>query len=63
MVLPLAAVEPDPLKVTANGSEPAAVEEETTAVGGIRTIGAVTVVVLEAVLVRPLLSVTVRVVE
>ena len=62
MVLPLAALEPEPSKVTVNGAGPAAVEVATTAVGGVRTTGAVTVIAVEAELANPLLSVTVSVV-
>lgn len=62
IVLPLAAFEPKPSKVTANGADPAAVEVATTAVGGVRTTGAETVTAVEAELANPLLSVTVSVV-
>ena len=59
-----AAVESDALEVTVNGAGPAAVgDEEMTAVGGAggaATIVAVAVIVVDAVLVRPAASVTVR---
>ena len=59
-----AAVEPAALKVTVSGARPAAVEDdEMTAVGGAgsaATIGAVAVIVVAAVLVRPVEPVTVR---
>jgi len=50
----LAAVEPEPLKLTVNGAGPAAVEDESTAVGGVTGTGvveAVAVIVVNAVLV------------
>ena len=51
MELPLAAVDPDPLKVTARGATPPVVEAEKTAVGGVVLIGAVTVTTVVATLV------------
>ena len=51
MVLPLAAVDPDPLKVTAKGATPPVVEAEKTAVGGVVLMGAVTVITVVATLV------------
>ena len=61
MELPLAAVDPEPSKATVNGAGPAAVEVAITAVGGIRTTGAVAVMAMDAELVKPMLSVTIRV--
>ena len=51
MELPLAAVDPDPLKVTARGATPPFVEADKTAVGGVVLIGAVTVTTVVATLV------------
>ena len=51
MVLPLAALEPELLKVTARGAGPAATEEEMIAVGGEVLTGAVTVITRVATLV------------
>ena len=62
MDVPVAAVDPEPLKLTDSGATPAAVEEEMTAVGGAGgTImaGAVGVTVVDAILVWPVVSVTV----
>ena len=61
-MVPVAAVDPVPLKLTVKGAVPAAGEEEIIAVGGkagaIMT-GAVVVTVTDAVLVRPAALVTV----
>lgn len=58
----VAADDPDPLKATVSGAGPADVEEEMTAVGGaggVMTIGAVAVMEVDAILVRPAVLVTV----
>ena len=58
-----AAVEPEPLNVTVRGAWPAAVDEETAAVGGVVITAGVTVTVVDAVLVWPAVLATVSTVE